>query len=90
MFGNGSWGNNSRDDSGSTLGTAAAGAFAGLEVLLFEADFLVATVEARRRLGGHFCCVCRSLWRVVKFFWGEALLRAKTHGLLSVSRGIQS
>jgi hypothetical protein len=59
-----------------TLGTAAAGAFAGLEVLLFfEAGFLVVTVMA---FGGHFCCVCRSLCRVVKFL-GKALLSAKKH-----------
>ena len=38
-----------------TSGTAAAGGFAGLEVLLFfEADFLVVAVEARRHLEGIF------------------------------------
>jgi len=47
-----------------TLGTAAGGDFASLEVLFFfKADFLVVTVEARRRLGGIFAVFvgrCRS------------------------------
>ena len=84
-FGDGSWGDGSRDDSGGmdsfglgffpvdlalTSGTAAAGGFAGLEVLpFFEADFLMVAVEVRQHLEGIFAVFvgrCRSC----EVFWG--------------------
>jgi hypothetical protein len=71
-----------------TLGTATTGAFAGLEVLLFfEAGFLVVTVEARWRLGAFLLCLSVVVEGCEVFF---GLLSAKTHRLLSVSRGIQN
>ena len=69
-----------------TSGTAAAGGFVGLGVaLFFEADFLVVVVEARRHLEGIFVVFVGRCRGCEVFFGGEALLSAKTHGLLSVS-----